>query len=148
MSPLLKPLTEMRLADMQRWLRVALVSYFVEDLGRAAFEPIAPAVGDHDDITDDLTAIYKDVPEKTRDFFRQSIAHALATVPPERQNLEVFDALLVLAQQTRANSSFHAIHDRVANGFFGEHESLYCVHFRLRPAWLIPPSRAGAVLTL
>lgn len=130
MSPLLKPLTEMQLGDMQRWLRVALVSYFVEDLGRAAFEPIAPAVGEYDDITDDLTAIYKDVPEKTRDFFRQSIAHALATVPPESHNLEVFDALLVLAQQTRASGSFDAIHDRVSKGFFGEHESLYLRAFQ------------------
>lgn len=93
----LKSWTDRQFGD---WIRASFHDYFVNGLGRFAFEPLHTFFGEDYDVTEEMMDVFALLSEQAKTRFRSGLAIALADT--ELATGTVVDAILNLARRTRA----------------------------------------------
>jgi len=115
----IKIISEYDIASFQRWLRVGLETYLLEN-NVWGFEPMAVFIGQDEHVVSDLRNIYDVLPSSARANFRQAIANILASLEATEQNIIIFEHLLLLAGKVSAGTEIYpVVSSRVGKGFFG-----------------------------
>ena len=85
-----------------RWLGTALDGYFKDDIGRWAFRPLEQHIGLHDDLADDLCAIYDSLAASAQARWRTAICDLLAFHGRDISKRESTRALIAFAVLIRS----------------------------------------------
>lgn len=104
----------------ERWLRVGLESYVLEDAGPVAFPEAAHHILARGSLTAGLAAFTSGLSAARRDNFKQALAQVLAALEPRERNLPVADQLLAVAVATTAYPILSVLARKIGGGFFGQ----------------------------
>lgn len=116
----LKPFAKFKAVDFQRWLRIGLEGYLLEDKGVWAFEPLAVFIGQDEHLVLDLCNISRAFPARQQAYLRQGVANLLANLEPVERNIVLFEHLLYLASMLPAGDEvLPVLPSVIGNGFFG-----------------------------
>lgn len=101
------------------WLRSGFEDLVHEDREITAFAPLHYFIGYHDNIIDDLKAIYDELSGTAKENFRLGVKIAFSGFPPENQYASLIRLFLHLAGKIHAVEILPEIVKQVGNGYFG-----------------------------
>jgi hypothetical protein len=130
----IEPFASFGTSEFERWLKVGLEGYLLEDKNIWSFEHIPVFIGHEDHVVLDLRNIYNAFDGQGRALFRQAVANIIANLEATPRNFIVFEHLLLLASVLPAPEILRALPGRIGNGFFGlaashERKTLFDVAF-------------------
>lgn len=109
----------------ERLLEAGLRGYLVEGQGVWAFGLAADWIAGHGELYDGIKVFFDHLRAEQQISFRQAVANLLAVLEPRRENVPVFEYLLLLASLLPAPEILRVLPARLGNGYFGTNAHLF-----------------------
>ncbi len=108
------------LAQFERWVRVGVESYVLEDAGPAAFPEAAHLILRTGSLALGLRAFADGVNAYHRDNLKLAVAQVLSSLEPQVRYVLVAEQLLTIAVSISAYPVLNVLAAKIGNGFFGQ----------------------------